>query len=88
LPPDLLRDLHHGELEDRVSGFIADGQRAGVFRTDLPLDWLIAAFHAVIHAAANEVDLGRLESDEAADVVTATLVSVVTVPPSRRSRRT
>ena len=87
LPPDLVRELHHGELEDRVRGFIANAQSAGAFRTDLPTDWLVATFHAVIHTAANEVDAGRLDSDEAADVITSTLVGVLSVPPARRSRR-
>ena len=44
-------------------------------------------FHAVVHTAANEVALGRLDGDHAATVVTATLLGVLGVPRTRRGRR-
>jgi TetR/AcrR family transcriptional regulator, mexCD-oprJ operon repressor len=88
LPAVLLRELHQGELEDRVRGFIADGQDAGAFRTDLPTEWLVATFHAVVHTAANEVDLRRLDHDDAASVITATLLGVLSNPQATRRRRT
>ena len=86
LPPKVLRRLHHGELEDRVRAFIATGQDVGAFRDDLPADWLVAMFHAVIHTAANEVDVGRLDGEDAARVITATLLGVISVPRARRGR--
>jgi AcrR family transcriptional regulator len=87
LPPKVVRKLHRGELENRVRDFIAKGQDAGAFRTDMDTEWLVAMFHAVVHAAANEVHLGRLDSDQAADVITATLVGVLGVQRPRRGRR-
>lgn len=83
LPPKLMRSLH-GELEDRVRAFIADGQDAGAFRADLPTDWLVAMFHAVVHAAANEVDVGRLDGEDAPRVISATLLGMMRVPRARR----
>ena len=41
--------------------------------TDLPPEWLVASFYALIHAAADEVRAGRLEPGAASDVLRATL---------------
>ena len=89
LPPKVVRDLHRGELEDRVRRLIADAQRTGEVRADLPIDWLVATFHAVVHTAANEVDLGRLEGGEAARIITTTMLAVFGAAPrpGRRQRR-
>jgi AcrR family transcriptional regulator len=87
LPAKVVRKLHHGELEDRVREFIANGQDVGAFRIDMDIEWLVAMFHAVVHTAANEVHLGRLESGQAAAVITATLLGVLGVPRTRRGRR-
>jgi TetR/AcrR family transcriptional regulator, mexCD-oprJ operon repressor len=73
LPPHLVREAHAGGLEDRVRSFLAGAQRAGAFRTDLSTEWLVAMFHATLHAAANEIEAGRLDADDAAGVITATL---------------
>lgn len=86
LPPHVVRDAHAGELEDRVRNFLARAQRAGTFRTDLSTEWLVAIFHATLHAAANEIAAGRLEGDEAAHVITATLLGAYRTPPGRSGR--
>jgi hypothetical protein len=56
---------------------IARGQADGTFRTDLSPQWLLATFYAVLHAAADEVDAGRLTSQAAAGTLVATLRSVL-----------
>jgi TetR/AcrR family transcriptional regulator, mexCD-oprJ operon repressor len=78
LPATLVRDLHGGEFEARLRRFIGEAQRTGAFRPDLPTGWLFAAFHAVVHAAANEVEAGRLDADQAAPVITATMLGIYT----------
>ena len=83
LPPDVVREAHAGELEDRVRNFLARAQQAGTFRTDLSTEWLVAIFHATLHAAANEIAAGRLDGDEAAQVITATLLGAYRTPPVR-----
>lgn len=86
LPPHVVRDAHAGELEDRVQNFLARAQRAGTFRTDLSTEWLVAIFHATLHAAANEIAAGRLERDQGASVITATLLGAYRTPPGRPRR--
>ena len=86
LPPHVVREAHSGELEDRVRNFLADAQRAGAFRSDLSNEWLVAVFHATLHAAALEIDAGRLDADEAGRVITATLLATYRAPTAKRDR--
>jgi hypothetical protein len=45
-------------------------------------------FHATLHAAANEIDAGRLVADAAAGVITATLLAAYRGPAATpRTRR-
>ncbi|HEY1174724.1 MAG TPA: TetR/AcrR family transcriptional regulator [Phytomonospora sp.] len=74
--PEWLRERHDpamGKLESLLSRGIADG----LFRTDLPREWLSAALYHLIHAAADEVAAGRLGEGEAVDVLGETLLSVL-----------
>jgi TetR/AcrR family transcriptional regulator, mexCD-oprJ operon repressor len=82
LPPERIRG-HHGEPMSRVGALISRGQHAGVFRTDLPLEWLVTLFYTVMHGAAAEITAGRLASDDAPRVITATLLAAYTPPPAR-----
>jgi AcrR family transcriptional regulator len=84
LPPHVVREAHAGALEDRVHNFLAGAQRAGAFRTDLSTQWLVAMFHATLHAAANEIDAGRLNADVATGVITATLLGAYRRPAAKR----
>jgi AcrR family transcriptional regulator len=83
LSPQVVRDAHAGALEDRVANFLAGAQRAKTFRTDLSTEWLVATFHATLHAAANEIAAGRLARDEAAHVIIATLLGAYRTPPAQ-----
>jgi TetR/AcrR family transcriptional repressor of mexCD-oprJ operon len=86
LPPRVIREAHAGELEDRVKNFLAAGQRAGAFRSDLSTGWLVAVFHATLHAAANEIAAGRLHAGKAASVIAATLLGAYRTPRSKPKR--
>lgn len=79
LGPEALRHQHDRAFR-HVEQLVARGQDSGTFRTDLPRDWLVATFFAVLHAAADEVDANRLDSDGAPAVLTATLLSVLRGP--------
>lgn len=68
---------HHDAAFRHVDRLIARGQDNGAFRTDQPRAWLAAIFYAVLHAAADEVDAGRLPSHTAADTVITTLLSTL-----------
>ncbi|MQA83842.1 MAG: TetR family transcriptional regulator [Streptosporangiales bacterium] len=79
LGPERLR-RHHDRVLQRMERLIARGRDDRVFRTDLPRDWLVATLYAVLHAAADEVDTGRLPAAKASDVLTATVLSLLRPP--------
>lgn len=72
LTPSALR-RHHSDVLERMDRLIARGQAESVFRTDLPRGWLVAVCYSLFHAAAHEVDEGRLEPSGATEVLVATL---------------
>lgn len=74
LPPARIRELHH-KAETRVRDLLERGQREGAFRTDLPVSWLLATTHVIIHGAADEIAAGRLTPEVAPRYISATLLS-------------
>jgi TetR/AcrR family transcriptional regulator, mexCD-oprJ operon repressor len=56
-----------------VRRLVERGQRDGAFRTDLPVDWLVAVLFALMHAAADEVRAGRLDPADAPRALGASL---------------
>ncbi len=76
LPPERLRARHAPALGD-FDGLIARGQAEGVFRRDLPVDWLVTVIYSLFHAAAEDVNVGRLRRADAADVLEATLLPLL-----------
>jgi TetR/AcrR family transcriptional regulator, mexCD-oprJ operon repressor len=79
LPPGRIRELH-AEPAERVRGLVARGQAEGVFRTDLPTSWLVGTAQNVMHGAADEINAGRLDPDDAANAISATLLAAFTPP--------
>jgi len=73
--PQWLRARHDPILR-RVEELITRGQSDGVFRTDLPLSWLVTALYSLVHAAADEISAGRLTAGQAPDVLVASLRSL------------
>jgi AcrR family transcriptional regulator len=71
-----LRELH-GDPAARVEELIRRGRTEGVFRSDLPMSWLVSAVHYLLHGAAADVRAGRLDASDASDVVVATIESVL-----------
>ncbi|MFF0863582.1 TetR/AcrR family transcriptional regulator [Nonomuraea sp. NPDC003560] len=80
LPTERIRE-HHDRPLRRVERLIARGQDDGDFRTDLPLEWLVTTFFAIIHSAAQEREAGRLAAEEVEPVLTRTMLSLL-MPPS------
>jgi AcrR family transcriptional regulator len=75
---------HHDRVLDRVDRLIQQGQVEGSVRSDLPRSWLVTTFYSLMHAAAEEVDTGRLPQAAAADALQATLLAAF-APPRLRS---
>lgn len=80
LPADRIRDLHASPGE-RIEQLVRRGQQEGVFRTDLPITWLVNVMHYVLHGAAEENRAGRIKSADVAPTVTATVRSLLAIHP-------
>jgi AcrR family transcriptional regulator len=79
LPAERIRGVHDRILR-RVQSLIERGQRTGTFRRDLPQRWLISTAYSLMHAAAEDVAAGRLAADDAARLITVTLLAAFTPP--------
>lgn len=77
LPAERLRSYAESVL-DRVERLLARGRDEGVFRDDLPLDWLVATVYTLMHLAAEQVASGRTEADVAGGLVSTTILSLLT----------
>jgi TetR/AcrR family transcriptional regulator, mexCD-oprJ operon repressor len=84
LPAERIRGVHDPILR-RVQSLIGRGQREGTFRSDLPGRWLITTAFSLMHAAAEDAAVGRVTADEAAGLITATLLAAYT-PPAESGR--
>lgn len=83
LPPQRLRERHAPALGD-FDGLVARGQAEGVFRTDLPAGWLVTVIYSLFHAAAEDVNVGRLRREEAAGVLEASLLPLLAANSRQR----
>jgi TetR/AcrR family transcriptional regulator, mexCD-oprJ operon repressor len=72
LTPETLRRTHEA-AHRRLRELVDRGRRSGDFRTDVPADWLVSAFHALIHAAGDDVRAGRMRADAALSALGATM---------------
>jgi AcrR family transcriptional regulator len=73
--PQWLRARHDPILK-RIEELITRGQDEGVFRTDLPLSWMITALYSLVHAAADEITADRLTTEQAPEILVASLRSL------------
>ena len=72
LPPDHLHRTH-APLIGHVRGLVERGQRAGVFRTDLPADWLVTMFYGLVHSADEHARALGLERSDVLEMLEATV---------------
>lgn len=79
LPAERIRGVHDPILR-RVQSLIGRGQRAGAFRRDLPMAWMTTTAFSLMHAAAEETAAERVTADDAAYLITATLLAAYTPP--------
>ncbi|MGH3417280.1 MAG: TetR/AcrR family transcriptional regulator [Actinocrinis sp.] len=83
LGPQKVRQLHD-QVFGRIERLIARGRDEGAFRTDLPLDWLIASVYALAHAAITEIDQDRVTSERGAHLLTVTILDLLKADDARR----
>ncbi|MEV6928291.1 TetR/AcrR family transcriptional regulator [Dactylosporangium sp. NPDC051485] len=77
LPPGRVQELH-AKPAQRVDDLIRRGQAEGVFRTDLPADWLVSVLHHVLHGAALDVAAGQLDRADAPHFISETILAAYT----------
>ncbi|MBS2965449.1 TetR/AcrR family transcriptional regulator [Actinocrinis puniceicyclus] len=80
LPPAQLRAYAEPVL-GRVERLLARGRSEGEFRADLPLDWLVATVYTLMHLGAQQVATGRASADRAGELVSLTIMTLLTSPP-------
>lgn len=76
LGPDQVRRLHE-QVFARIEAVVTRGRHAGEFRTDLPLPWAMASVYALAHVALTEADAGRVTREQAADLLSTTLLGLL-----------
>jgi TetR/AcrR family transcriptional regulator, mexCD-oprJ operon repressor len=75
LDPETLRQAHKA-AHRRLRRLIDRGRRSGDFRTDVPAEWLVSSFHALIHAAGDDVRARRIRPGPALGALRATVHDV------------
>jgi TetR/AcrR family transcriptional regulator, mexCD-oprJ operon repressor len=72
LSPDALRRTHESGYA-HVRQMFEAGRQDGEFRSDVPVEWLLSVYHALLHAAGDDVRAGRLDSATALHALTTTM---------------
>ena len=80
-----VEELHrrHLPMLDQLEPLIERGQEQGVFRSDLPVVWLLAVLRAIVHAASAAIQGGRLGEAEAEAAMLTTAIAAISTPPPR-----
>jgi TetR/AcrR family transcriptional regulator, mexCD-oprJ operon repressor len=68
----------HQSAAATVRKLVERGRKAGAFRKDLPVEWLVASCFALLHTAADEVRAGRIKPDAARLAVKTSVVELFT----------
>jgi TetR/AcrR family transcriptional repressor of mexCD-oprJ operon len=66
----------HGALIAPVEALARRGRKEGTFRTDVPVEWLITMYMALVHAAADHAVVHGIPRDEALRLVQQTIVEL------------
>jgi TetR/AcrR family transcriptional repressor of mexCD-oprJ operon len=72
LSPDAIGKTHESVYAHARRMFEA-GMARGEFRADVPSDWLVSVYRALLHAAAADVRAGRLDNATALHALTTTM---------------
>jgi TetR/AcrR family transcriptional regulator, mexCD-oprJ operon repressor len=72
LSPEALRRTHEaGHVHTRR--MFEAGMASGELRDDVPVEWLVSVYYALLHAAGDDVRAGRLDADEALHALMTTM---------------
>jgi AcrR family transcriptional regulator len=76
LGPERVRD-RHADVLARVERLLRRGRDEGVFTAAAPPGWQVTAVYTLMHAAAQEVDEGRLDAADAAETLVSTILGAL-----------
>ena len=79
LSPEALRRTHEAGHAHTRRLFEAGIER-GEFRTDVPAEWLVSVYYALLHAAGDDVRAGRLDAETALHALVTTLRAAFSSP--------
>ncbi|WP_051147185.1 TetR/AcrR family transcriptional regulator [Glaciibacter superstes] len=79
LSPARIRQLH-ADPARRVEALIRRGCDEGLFRTDMPISWLIAVLQQILHGASAEIASGRLDPADAPELIVSTVLGLLNPP--------
>ena len=74
-PKELYR--RHLPMTSLLGPLIERGQKDGVFRSDLPVEWHQAVIRGIVHTASTEVQSGRIGESEVEAAMLSTALSAV-----------
>ena len=75
----------HAPVLRRLLALLRRGQAEGVFRRDLPEQWLLTTYFTLVHAAGREVAAGALTADDAERALVSTVLAAYSAPRPRAS---
>jgi AcrR family transcriptional regulator len=75
-------ELHrrHLPVVSLFAPLIERGQKAGVFRSDLPVSWHLAVIRALAHTASFELQAGRIPEAEVEAAMLTTVLAAISKP--------
>jgi TetR/AcrR family transcriptional regulator, mexCD-oprJ operon repressor len=73
------KELHrrHLPMTTQLVPLIERGRAEGVFRSDVPVEWLIAVARAIVHTASSELQAGRISQAEVERAMLTTALAAV-----------
>ena len=85
LGPEATRRSHESG-QKMLLELIDRGRREGAFRTDVPPEWLVSAFFALMHAGRDDVAAKRLEPGSVLDALRTTVPELFAARGGRRRK--
>ncbi|MFB4302343.1 TetR/AcrR family transcriptional regulator [Actinomadura sp. NTSP31] len=85
LGPERVRD-RHAAVFARLERLLRRGREEGAFSAAAPPGWQATAVYSLMHAAAQEVDEGRLDAAQAAETLVWTILGALRGGPAGTGR--
>ena len=82
LTPEAVTRTHQA-AHHTIGALLQRGQADGSFRTDLPVQWLVTASIALVHACSDEVRTGHIDEHDAIRILTTSVRALLTGTPAR-----